>query len=282
MPYETLIDTETLERHLHDPDWTIVDCRFSLGDATRGRADYEAAHVPGAVYAHLDDDLSGPVEPGRTGRHPLPDPAALATTLGRLGIGSGVQVVAYDDARGGIAVRLWWLLGWLGHDAVAVLDGGWPRWIAEGRPTRSGAETRHERGFDPRPRPERIASVDDVMAAGASPHRVLVDARAGERYRGEHEPIDPVAGHIPGAVSVPWAGNVDEEGRFLKPAQLRSRYADIARSGTEDVICYCGSGVTANHDILAMVHAGLPRPRLYPGSWSEWLTDPTRGRETGP
>ena len=179
-------------------------------------------------------------------------------------------------------MRLWWLLGWLGHDAVAVLDGGWPAWEAAAKPTRAGVEDRAARTFEARIRPERIATVDDVLEVASASDARLIDARAGDRYRGETEPFDAAAGHIPGAVSAPWAGNVDDRGRMYPPDELRRRFevlladADPART-----VCYCGSGVTANHNVLAMVHAGLPRPRLYPGSWSEWITDPDRRRATG-
>lgn len=283
MPYRTLIEPSQLEGHLGDPDWVVVDCRFSLAEPDRGRASYDQSHIPGAVYAHLDEDLSSPVVPGRTGRHPLPDPEAMAARLGEWGIGPGVQVVAYDDSKGGIAVRLWWILGWLGHDDVAVLNGGWPAWEAQGLPTRAGQEPPPApRRFVAAPRPERTATVADVAAAGGDPGTALIDARAAPRYRGEEEPIDPVAGHIPGAVSAPWADNVDAEGRFRSPDELRARFAPLLE-GREPgrAICYCGSGVTANHDVLAMVHAGLARPRLYPGSWSEWITDPSRPVATG-
>ena len=282
MAYETLITADELESHLDDPDWVAVDCRFSLADTERGGRDYRQRHIPGAVYAHLDANLSGPVERGRTGRHPLPDVDTLARTLGGWGIDSGIQVIVYDDFKGGIAVRLWWLLGWLGHDAVALLDGGWPAWEAAGKPTRAGVENRRARSFEAHLRPDRIATVDDVVEAGSASDATLLDARAGERYRGEVEPFDAAAGHIPGAVSAPWGGNVDSHGRMHAPDLLRRRFEGVL-GGTDPAraVCYCGSGVTANHDVLAMVHAGLERPRLYPGSWSEWITDPSRERATG-
>ncbi|GIV61135.1 MAG: putative 3-mercaptopyruvate sulfurtransferase [Rhodothermaceae bacterium] len=263
----------------------MVDCRFSLQDPERGRRAYREAHIPGAVYAHLDDDLSGPVVPGRTGRHPWPDPDALAATLSAFGIDETVQVVAYDDAGGAIAARLWGLLTWLGHDAVAVLDGGWPAWQRAGYPVRGGEERRPPRRFVPRPRPGLLVTAGDVERVRQDPAWRLLDARAPERFRGEHEPIDPVAGHIPGAVSAPFAGNLDDGGRFLPPETLRARYATLlGEVPPERVVCYCGSGVTANHVRLAMAHAGLGLPRLYPGSWSEWITDPARpvAREAPP
>lgn len=277
MVHTTLISAHELVHHLHDPGWTVVDCRFSLDDTERGRRDYQQAHIPGAVYAHLDEDLSGPVIPGRTGRHPLPDVDTFARTLCAWGIGPGVQVVAYDDSGGAIAARLWWMLRWLGHDAVAVLDGGWPCWQEEGYPTRSGVETRPPRTFVPNPRPEMILTTAEVLAHLHDPDWRLLDARAPERYRGEVEPIDPVAGRIPGALSAPYADNLGPNGRFLPPEALRARFhALVGNVPPERVACYCGSGVTAAHDLLAMAHAGLGLPRLYVGSWSEWITDPGR------
>ncbi len=277
MSYTTLVAPATLRAHLDDPAWAVVDCRFSLDDTGRGRGAYLEAHVPGALYAHLDDDLSGPVRPGTTGRHPLPAVDAFAATLSRWGIDAAVQVVAYDDAGGGIAARLWWVLRWMGHGAVAVLDGGFPAWQRAGYPVRGGAETRPPRRFVPHPRPDLVADVEEVEARRADPAFRLVDARAAERYRGEVEPIDPVAGHIPGAVSAPWAENLDAAGCFLPPEALRARFETVLGDAPPDgVISYCGSGVTAAHNLLALAHAGLDGARLYPGSWSHWITDPER------
>jgi thiosulfate/3-mercaptopyruvate sulfurtransferase len=283
MPHTTLISPAGLLPHLADPGWAVFDCRFSLNDPARGREEYRQGHIPGAVYLHLNDDLSGPVVPGRTGRHPLPDPATLAARLGRWGVGAGVQVVAYDDSGGSMAVRLWWLLGWLGHEAVAVLDGGWPAWQAAGYPTAAGDEApRAARSFTPRLRPEWVADTAAVDALRADPRYRLFDARTAERYRGENETIDPVAGHIPGAHSAPYAANLDPQGRFLPPEALRARYrALLGDIPAGQSIFYCGSGVTAAHHVLALAHAGLGSARLYPGSWSEWITDPTRPIATG-
>lgn len=283
MAYTTLVDPETLQMHLDDPDWVIVDCRFSLNDPAYGRQAYLEAHIPGAVYAHLDADLSGPVVPGQTGRHPLPDPDQLAQKLGAWSIDARTQVVAYDDAGGAFAARLWWLLGWLGHEAVAVLDGGWPRWVQEGRPVRKGVERRTARTFKPQVRPEWVVTAEEVMQRLQDPAWRLLDARAPERYRGEQEPIDPVAGHIPGAVNAPFTENLTPAGTFRSPEVLRQRFmALLGNVPPERVICYCGSGVTAAHNLLALAHAGLPGARLYVGSWSEWITDPRRPVARGP
>lgn len=275
--YTTVIAPAPLRARLDDPAWAVVDCRFSLADTGRGRRAYHDAHIPGAVYAHLDDDLSGPIVPDVTGRHPLPGVDAFAQTLSAWGINAGVQVVAYDDVGGGIAARLWWMLRWLGHDAVAVLDGGYPAWQRDDFPTRGGEEARPPRVFVPQPRREWIAGVDEVNARRADPAYRLLDARAAERYRGEREPLDPVAGHIPGAISAPFADNLDADGCFLPPDALRVRFdALLGDAPPERAICYCGSGVTAAHNLLSLAHAGLDGARLYPGSWSHWITDPER------
>jgi thiosulfate/3-mercaptopyruvate sulfurtransferase len=287
MAYTTLISTaelaEHLAEHLADPDWAVVDCRFSLEDHERGRRDYQQAHIPGAVYAHLNEDLSGPVIPGQTGRHPLPEIDGLARRLSEWDIDSHVQVVAYDDASGAMAAaRLWWLLRWLGHEAVAVLDGGWNQWQKEGRPTQSGVECCTPRTFIPQPRPELLASASEVLALLNNPNFRLIDARSPERYRGEHEPIDPVAGHIPGAVCAPYLENLGSDGLFLPPEQLRARFERLLENVPPDrAIFYCGSGVTAAHHLLALAHAGLGDARLYAGAWSEWIADPERPIEKG-
>jgi thiosulfate/3-mercaptopyruvate sulfurtransferase len=268
MSYQTLISADDAAKHLGDRGWVFVDCRFTLGDPDAGRRDYAGAHLPGAVFADLDRDLSGPIVPGRTGRHPLPAEDEFERTMSRLGIGPGSQVVAYDAGPGAMAAaRLWWLLTWAGHDLVAVLDGGLARWGATGHPTTRG----HDPGSEPPEpfratyRPGLVATADELTG------RTLVDVRAADRFRGENETIDPVPGHIPGALSVPFAGNVAPDGTLLAPAELRRRYGAI-----DDPVFYCGSGVSAAHSVLAYRHAGLGMPQLYPGSWSEWITDPAR------
>lgn len=277
MPFSTLISVEELHEHLEDPLWAVVDCRFSLKEPQQGRLAYRDAHIPGAVYAHLDEDLSGAVIPGVTGRHPLPPVDRLAETFSSWGIASGVQVVAYDDVGGDFAARLWWLLRWLGHEEAAVLDGGWRRWGESGRHTHGGVETRQRRHFRPHPRQELITSTTELLSLLGSPQHTLVDVRTSERYRGEMEPIDPVAGHIPGALNLPYPNNLAPDGRFLAPFELRQHYRKaLGETPARQVTFYCGSGVTAAHNVLAMAHAGLGLARLYPGSWSEWITDPAR------
>jgi thiosulfate/3-mercaptopyruvate sulfurtransferase len=276
MPYTTIISTEELAEQLGDPKWVVIDCRFNLMETEQGRQAYRESHIPGAIYAHLDEDLSGPIEPGRTSRHPLPEVEALIGTFSRWGIGDETQVVVYDDWGGSIAARLWWMLRWLGHEAVAVLDGGWPTWITEERPTQSGIEENEPAQFVARPRPELVADAEEVARNLESGEFVLVDARAPDRYYGINETIDPVGGHIPGALNHFFGQNL-HEGRFLPPNELQRIYSPLIGSRpSQQVVFYCGSGVTAAHNALAMLYAGIGEPRLYPGSWSEWITDETR------
>jgi thiosulfate/3-mercaptopyruvate sulfurtransferase len=266
---------------MDDPAFVIVDCRYKLDDANWGEREHGAAHIPGAVYADLGRDLAGP-KTGTNGRHPLPDPHTLAQTFSRLGIASGVQVVAYDQENGMYASRLWWLLRWLGHNAVAVLDGGFAKWNAEGRPTKNGAEHRDPREFVAALRTDMSVDAGQVAARLGSSEWQLVDARAPERYRGETEPIDKTPGHIPGAVNHFFQRNLDEHGLFQTPEQLRARLKEsLGEAAAERVVCYCGSGVTACHNLLALEHAGLKGAKLYAGSWSEWSADPSRPVERG-
>lgn len=277
MIYSTLISALELARHVFDPGWVVVDCRYSLDDAERGLRDYAEQHVSGAVYAHLDADLSGEIVSGRTGRHPLPSLDEMAETFSSMGITRGVQVVAYDDVGGAVAARLWWMLHFCGHDAAAVLDGGWQRWIGSELPVRSGMEQNVRRAFVPQARTEWIVDAAQVDELRTRPDWHLIDARDAERYRGETEPIDPVAGHIPGAASAPFTENLEEDGSFLPPSELRRRFERVVGGSPADrVVSYCGSGVTAAHNLLAMAHAGLGYGRLYAGSWSEWITDSDR------
>jgi thiosulfate/3-mercaptopyruvate sulfurtransferase len=276
MALTTLISTAVLAARLDDPTFAIVDCRFRLDEVAWGEREYTAAHIPGAVYAHLDRDLSGPKD-GTNGRHPLPDSNALKATLGRLGIASGVQVVVYDQENGMYASRLWWLLRSMGHDAVAVLDGGLKAWSAEGRATTSGPETHAPRAFDGTPRPGMAVDAARVASLAGKPEWRLVDARAPERYRGETEPLDKTPGHIPSAKNHFFQWNLDESGTFKSPEALRARLTESVGDVSPDrIVCYCGSGVTACHNLLALEHAGLKGGLLYPGSWSEWSSDPSR------
>lgn len=275
MTFTTLISAENLARHLDDPSWVVVDCRFSLADTEAGRRAYREAHILGAVYAHLDEDLSGPPVTDR-GRHPLPTPEALRALFGRLGVGEGTQVVAYDDVGSIVAARLWWLLHYMGHDAAAVLDGGWTVWQEAGRPTAAGVEENEPASFAGEPRREWLVLAEEVTSESEA-ERHLLDARSPERFRGEEEPLDPVAGRIPGAVNYPYARNLDEDGRFLPSEQLRRQLAAaLEEADPATTVHYCGSGVSACQNLLAQAHAGLPPGRLYAGSWSDWITDPQR------
>jgi thiosulfate/3-mercaptopyruvate sulfurtransferase len=264
-PYHTIIDATMLATQLKSPDWVIVDCRFSLTDVEAGRSAYLSEHIPGAVYAHLDEDLSGPPTTDQ-GRHPLPPPERLATVFSRMGIGARTQVIAYDDAGGALAARLWWMLRYMQHDAVAVVNGGWRAWREAGLPVASGEERNEPSRFQGRPREAWLVRMAEVPAAGR-----LIDAREPSRYRGEQEPIDPIAGHIRGAVNYHYRQNLDDRDQFLPPDRLREQlmqvYGGIRAS---EVTHYCGSGVTACHNLLAQAIAGMPPGRLYVGSWSEW------------
>jgi len=281
MSFKTLISTDVLTTHLLDPAFVVVDCRYKLDDETWGQREYAGRHIPGAVYAHLGHDLAGP-KTGTNGRHPLPDPRTFAQTLGRLGITSGVQVVAYDQDNGMYASRLWWMLRWLGHDAVAVLDGGFAKWTQEGRQTASGEEHRETREFTAAPRSDMVVDVNRVSSSLTTGESTLIDARAPERYRGESEPIDKKPGHIPGAANYFFQWNLDERGTFRSPEDLRERMQrSIGDVPADRLVCYCGSGVTACHNLLALEHAGLTGAKLYPGSWSEWSADPARPVERG-
>lgn len=283
--YDTLIDAEQLAGKLEDPAWVVVDCRFDLMQPDAGRAAYLAGHIGGAHYAHLDEDLSAPVT-RTSGRHPLPAVDELVSRLRAWGISADSQVVVYDDMGGAIAARLWWLLRWVGHRAVAVLDGGLDRWQQAGLPVTPVLPAAGQGDFSP---PEACDALADAKASAASPVSAavllanlqttpyrIVDARAQARFRGELEPIDPVAGHIPGAVNHPHTQNL-LDGRFKSPHTLRQQWLDLlGESSVDDVVHQCGSGVTACHNLLSMEVAGLSGSRLYAGSWSEWIRDPNR------
>ena len=273
--HTTLIDTATLAARLTDPTVVIIDCRFELAKPEAGELAYAAGHIPGAAYAHLDRDLSGP-KTGSNGRHPLPSPSVLAATLGRLGIDATTQVIAYDQDNGMHASRLWWLLRWMGHEAVAVVDGGFAAWVADGHAMAHDVEVHAARTFSGAANPDLTVDAAVVGALARSGSARVIDARAPERYRGETEPIDPVAGHIPGAVNYWFARNLIN-GRFRSAEALRAEFETLVSGVAMDqVVSYCGSGVTGCHNLLALEHAGLRGARLYPGSWSEWVSDPSR------
>jgi len=281
MPFTTLVTVEQLQERLDDPAWRIVDVRHDLMDAAVGPRAYEAGHIPGAVFAHTDDDLSG-AKNGRNGRHPLPDRADLVRAFRRWGVNDDTQVVAYDANGGNFAVRLWWLARWLGHTRVAVLDGGWPRWVAKTGLSSTDTPAWAPGQFSDRSSPMPLVGVDDVVRNLGTHERLVLDARTPERYRGEQEPIDPVAGHIPGALNRPWQRNLEADQTFKSPQALRQEFeAALGSTPANRVVHQCGSGVTACHNILAMEIAGLAGSALYAGSWSEWIADPARPIATG-
>lgn len=271
-----LIDATSLARNRDRPDWIVVDCRFTLTEPKAGRAAYDRGHIPGARYAHLDDDLSRKPSPTE-GRHPLPEPATFAAKLGAWGIAPGDTVIAYDEGSGAHAARLWWLLRWVGHERCAVLDGGLAAWVAAGHDLEQRSPSVTVRHY-PAPEPEaQLVVTTGEIAARQAAGDLLVDARAAPRYRGEQEPIDPVAGHVPQARNRPFSSNLTSAGRFRPAAELRAELVELlAGRDASRLIAMCGSGVTACHLLLAMESAGLTGGRLYAGSWSEWIRDPAR------
>jgi thiosulfate/3-mercaptopyruvate sulfurtransferase len=284
--HTTLIRPSDLAPHLADSRWVVVDCRFDLTNPAWGEEQYMAGHVPGARYAHLDRDLSGPMT-GTNGRHPLPSLDEMTARFSALGIGPGRQVAAYDADSGMYAARLWWMLRFMGHDAAAVLDGGFARWAAEGGAIQPGRVIPTPAAFQPQPRAAWRLTVDEVVqmveaaaksgAFSPSTGPALVDARSPERFRGVNETLDKVGGHIPGARNYFFQQNLTDEKTFRPAAELRAQWnAVLAGCRPENTVMYCGSGVTACHNLLAMEAAGLPGARLFPGSWSEWCADAAR------
>lgn len=279
--HSTIVSAEELAQHLDDPNWIVFDCRFTLTDTEAGRRAYQHGHIPGARYAHLDEDLSSPVTPA-SGRHPLPDPQQLAERLGRWGVDETKQVVVYDDSFGSMAVRMWWLLRWLGHDAVALLDGGLPRWMRLKLPVAADLPAITPARFVPRLQDAMWAGAAEVDQARQNPGRLVIDARPEQRFSGESEMLDKVAGHIPGSVNWTFEENINFDGTYLPAEELRAAYLNLLHGiPPQQTIHSCGSGVTACHNLLAMEIAGLPGGKLYPGSWSEWITDPSRPVATG-
>ena len=277
MKAETLlVQPAELARYLDDPDWIAFDVRHDLANPAKGREAYAEGHVPGAYFLSMEDDAAGP-KTGRNGRHPLPDLATFAALMNRCGVAPGRQVVIYDDAGGSYAVRLWWMLQWLGHDRVGILDGGWPAWMKEGRPVSREVPAPREGSFVPKPMLGATVDAAYVERHLRDPRAPLIDARAQERYEGRIEPLDPVAGHIPGAINRFWKSNLGPDGRMKAPAALRAEFEALLQGADPGAVVHsCGSGVTACHNAFAMALAGLPMGRLYPGSWSEWCADPAR------
>lgn len=277
MQHETLISaTELMAMQAGGVPLVVLDCSFDLGDTSAGERAYAAGHLPGAHYAHLDRDLSGPKD-GRNGRHPLPDRQALARVAGRWGVRPGVQVVAYDDQGLPYAARAWWLLRWLGHEAVAVLNGGFAAWQAAGMAVETHVRRRDPRLYVPHLKADRSVVTDEVVKQRAAGSILLVDARSPDRFAGQNETLDPVAGHVPDALNRPFTANLGPDGRFLPVTALHEQWeALLAGRPATELVSMCGSGVTACHNLLALEHAGLTGARLYAGSWSEWIRDPAR------
>jgi thiosulfate/3-mercaptopyruvate sulfurtransferase len=276
--YTTLISALDLAAHIDDPDWVVVDCRHDLVNLAFGREAYAAGHLPGAVFADMETALSGAKRGDDgvfRGRHPLPEKDALVETLRGWGVNDGTQVVAYDAHGGMYAARLWWLLRWIGHEASAVLDGGLPAWQAIGQPVVTEVATRPRGAIEARAPFVPTVTVAEVLENIDSAKRTVIDARAADRFRGENETIDPVGGHIPGAKNRFFKDNLQADGRFKAPEQLREEFEGVI-GAPRDAIMQCGSGVTACHNLLALEVAGMPGAALYPGSWSEWSADPSR------
>ena len=275
----SLVDVAWLNANLANPNILVVDTRWYLMNPPQGDLEYADTHIKGAIYLSIDRDLSAPPFEG-PGRHPLPPPARVIETLSNAGIDSSVHVVVYDSAGGSIATRLWWLLRFYGHTAVSILDGGWQAWQAAGGATSAGIEQRAARTFVGSPDPDQLVDADTVEEVRNRDDLVLLDARAHERYTGAVEPFGPRAGHIPGAVSMPFAGNLTDAGTFKSVAALTERYATVGIPTANHIICYCGSGVTATHDIFALHLIGR-HARLYQGSWSDWSSAEHRPIHTG-
>jgi thiosulfate/3-mercaptopyruvate sulfurtransferase len=273
--FSTVLSCAELAAHLNDPQWRIFDCRHQLSDVGFGEKAYAEGHLPGAFFLHLDRDLSSAMT-GRNGRHPLPDARLLAAKLGAAGVARQTQVVVYDDAGGMVAARLWWLLRWLGHERVALLDGGFNQWVKEGRPLSTARPESAPAVFAVAERDWLVSSAE-LLANIERGELCVVDARAPDRFRGENETIDPVGGHIPGARNRFFRDNVDADGFFRPAAELRREFlALLAGVDPAQAVMQCGSGVSACHNLLAMEIAGLHGARLYAGSWSEWCADPAR------
>lgn len=281
--HTTFITPAQLHEIHQQPDTAIFDLRYDLADHAWGQKSYLESHIPNATYLNLGKDLAGPHIAGKTSRHPLPDLETLTATFSNHGIDKQVQVIVHDDRGGAFAARMWWMLRWLGHEAVAVLNGGWQAWGAAGYATESGENTRPPRTFMPDIQSHLLIQPSEFMA---EPEKYqLVDSRAPDRYRGENETLDPVAGHIPSAANYYYQQNHNEAFTLKDPATLKAQLSPLfeeANQQNKKIIFYCGSGVTATFNILVSQHLGLPPVHLYPGSWSEWITDPSHPIQTGP
>ena len=281
MRFTTIVSTEELAKHMDDPSWIVFDCQHDLGNSSFGKTAFSIEHIPGARFFHMDNDAAG-AKTGTNGRHPLPPPETLVAKLGKMGVDGDKQVVVYDGSDGMYCGRLWWMLRWLGHDAVAVLDGGLGKWQKEKRPVTNENPTMAATKFLPKIRNEMQVDANFLIAHLGLMDVSIIDARAPERYTGAKETIDPLAGHIPGAFNRFFKLNLKPDGTFKTPEELRYEFAPlVGEMPVEDIVHQCGSGVTACHNLLAMEIAGYTGSKLYPGSWSEWCSDPMRPMAAG-
>jgi thiosulfate/3-mercaptopyruvate sulfurtransferase len=280
MPHTTLVSVTDLAAHLEDASWIVCDCRHDLARYEFGRSAYATSHIPGARFLHLDEDLSGP-KTGTNGRHPLPHPITFTLRLAALGIDNTKQIIAYDSAGGAYAARLWWMLRWVGHTHAAVLDGGWDAWTGAGQPVTAALPEFKTTSYNPHLTPQLAVDAEFVHENIGGTHIRVLDARSPDRFRGENETLDPVAGHIPGATNRFFRQNLDGDGRFKSAAALHQEFASALNATPTEIVHQCGSGVTACHNLLAMEIAGLTGSRLFPGSWSEWVSNRARPVATG-
>jgi thiosulfate/3-mercaptopyruvate sulfurtransferase len=281
MALRTLVDVDTLAAHLDDPRWVVLDCRFELTRPTWGEEGFAVGHIPGAQYAHLDRDLAS-APTSTSGRHPLPVPETFAALARRWGINTDTQIVVHDQASGVYAARAWWLFRWLGHESVAVLRGGLAAWTANGRSLTTATASRATGNFVARPQTNWTVTVDDVLDSVESHRLHVVDGRGADRFAGQNETMDPIAGHVPGAVNHPFASNFAADGTWLPEAELRARWEKTLQGRpANEVVTMCGSGVSACLNLLALETLGIQGARLYTGSWSEWVRDPSRPVATG-
>jgi len=275
--YTTLISAAELKVLINQPNVVIIDSRHVLSDLEKGRRDYQSSHISTAQFAHLDEDLSGEIIAGETGRHPFPSIEKIINNLSKWGIDEQVQVIVYDQGHGGIAARLWFMLKWLGHANVAVLDGGWKNWETLGYPIDANIPEITPKTFTPKPNSDLLVDVQFMEQNIETKDFTYVDARTTKRYRGEEEPIDPIAGHIPSALNAPWPENLGPDGLFLDKTALAHRFLNLLKGQPKGTaIFYCGSGVTACHNLLALHYIGITTAKLFPGSWSEWIVDSER------
>lgn len=275
--YQTIVSTQTLVAQLNDPDWVILDCRFDIMDTKKGLKAFQKEHIPSAQYISLNDDMASPAT-ATSGRHPLPNPKTLSDKLASYGVSHSSQIIVYDDANNAIAARLWWLLRWLGHSSVAVLDGGLKKWCAEGSPLTDVVEQPPRGDFKGTPDDNMWLATEQIESLLNHSDATIIDARAEERFSGEEETVDSIGGHIPGAINNPLTDNLDSQDCFLPPEVLHEQFKALKKPYT---VHSCGSGVTACHNLLAMEIAGLNGSKLYVGSWSEWIRSPDRPIETG-